>query len=291
MLPKSGLACLLLLSCLSVTQPAQSQVATEAGVTKVSTLETRFFAHPYNSEDLPHRVARLEKFIYGTESSDSLESRIGKLVLTTSSVASAAVVPLQQPHHAAQDAPQNLSHSLPNKLVSSHERSVSDQILSHTKYPRVTELEQEIFDKSFETDAVPTRIARLEDKVFGRVWATQTDLAIRVDRLSEYAFMSPKVEELERAEMQRVSYLRNVAYQPQATRKLVVHTVVDEIESMETLAFGKISASKPIAQRVDALEVTLFGATQSGKQQNITTRVALLFSKFNNSIGQNRAGV
>jgi hypothetical protein len=279
-LPKSGLACLFLLSSLSFAQAAHSQAATDGSAAKVTSLETKFFAHPYKAEGLSRRVSRLEKFVYGTESNETLESRIRKLTESTVVIPSSATVEhVTQRDNAA--------------AAAGKQTSTRHDVLDQTRYPRVSELEQEIFDKTFESDAIPTRIARLEDKVFGRVWATQTDLAVRVDRLGEYAFMSPKVEELERAELQRVSYLQNVAYQqPQPVKRFVVHTVVDEIESMETLTYGKISASKPIAQRVDALEVTLLGATQSGKQQNITSRVALLFSRFNNAApGQIRSGV
>lgn len=240
-------------------------------------MEKKIFAHPYNSEILPHRVARLERFVYGSESSDPLQLRINRLISHTTA------------SPAQKSAPMPVSSANRGYVA-----DVSDSTFqnSQAKYPRVTDLEQQLLDRTFATDGVLTRVERLEAKVFGRVWTQQTDLALRVDRLGEYAYMNPQVEQLEQAELRRVSMLqttvRNVVHQPQLKR--VTITVVDEIESLETITFGKISASKPLGQRVDALEVTICGSAQTGKQQNLTTRVALLLSKVNSSL-PNRSGV
>ncbi len=280
MLPKSGLACLFLLTCLGTSTPALSQTGSDAGVTRIASMETKIFAHPYNSEILPHRVARLERFVYGNESSDPLQIRISRL---TSHVAA-----YPEPSTAHTPAPMLACTSASKSASPSAHTPVS----TSAKYPRVTELEQQLLEKTFETDGVLTRVERLEAKVFGRVWTQQTDLALRVDRLGEYAYMNPEVEQLEQAELLRVSMLRDVVATVvhHSQPKRVMLSVVDEIESLETMTFGKISASKPLGQRVDALEVTLCGAAQTDKQQNLTTRVAFLLSKFNSSL-PNRLGV
>ncbi len=276
MLPKSGLACLFLLTCIGTTLPALSQAATEAGIARISKMETKIFAHPYNSEILPTRVARLERFVYGNESGEPLEMRIERLTshVKESSVPSSAADSIHASAHPAQ------------RVASSPARKAP------ANYPRVSEIEQQLLERTFETDSVLDRIERLESKVFGRVWTQQTDLALRVDRLGEYAYMNPEVELLEQAELRRVSMLRNAVRNVvhQAPPRRVMISVVDEIESLETMMFGKISASKPLAQRVDALEVTLCGAAQTDKQQNLTARVAVLLSKVNNSL-PNRLGV
>lgn len=279
MLPKSGLACLFLLSCIGTTSPAWSQAATEAGVARITKMEMKIFAHPYNSEVLPHRVARLERFVYGNESTEPLESRIGRL---TSHVAANSISVAPKPAAPAVAKPATLTSRVTPSAAVKHTAS----------YPRVSELEQQLLERTFETDSVLDRIERLESKVFGRVWTQQTDLALRVDRLGEYAYMNPEVELLEQAELRRVSMLRDVVRNVvhQAPPKKVMISVVDEIESLETMMFGKISASKPLGQRVDALELTLCGAAQTDKQQNLTARVATLLSKINNSL-PNRLGV
>lgn len=288
MLPKSVSACLFLLMCLGSTQPAHSQTVTQPGITRVTKLENRFFAHPYNSDTLPVRLSRLEKLIFGSENQAPLEMRLARL---SSGVLDVATIDATKPSIvAAKPVSVTTSPAIVTAGTPAAEPTVvAASPKSQSNYPRVTELEREIFERTYESDSILTRVARLEDKVFGRVWTTQANLAVRVDRLGEYAFLSPKVEELERAELQRVSYLREVAYQrPQAlpqsqlTRRTSTPTVVDEIESLETLAYGKIWAGKPISQRVDALEVTLCGSSQGDKQQTITTRVAFLLSKFSN---------
>lgn len=310
MLPKSVLACLFLCSVIGINQPVFSQAATDNGVRQVSSLETRFFAHPYSNEALPKRLDRLENFVYGTASTDPLQSRLDRLdnVAPASKVGASSSV-------AVAGAP-----AVSNSVLANRANAVADCAWSKTKYPRITELEQELLERTFESDAVPSRVARLEEHIFGRVWATQTDLAVRLDRLGEYAFMSPKVEELEKAELLRLSYLQNACYRPEQLRSPITRTqqvrfqptdqmssqsalpidyqptqtqlstarsesftVVDEIETLEKILFGKISASKPLGQRVDALEVSICGSTQSDKQQNITSRVAVLVAKFSNS--------
>jgi hypothetical protein len=332
MLPKSGLACLLAISCLSMISPLMAQSATENGVTKIASMEVKFFAHPYNSEKLATRVGRLERFVYGTESSnpsESLDERMGKLI---------GHVNTAMP--AAKPSAMNTMSAPP--IASRPAIASKPAVQTPAKYPRVTELEQEIFERNFESDAINSRIARLESKVFGRVWTQQTDLATRVDRLGEYAYVSPKVAELQRAELlrvrmlhdsssssahsarpdrsaehapsiafnvstvqtQRVSYSQPAAsarhglyaqtaafFQPITYREpQPIISVVDEIESLETMAFGKISASKPLGQRVDALEVSFCGAVRNDSQQNLTSRVALLLSKVNSCL-PNRLGV
>jgi hypothetical protein len=286
---------------------ALAQTATTTSVNKIAGLEVRIFAHPYSSEKLPQRVARLERFVYGQEDSSSLDERINRLTShlssSANSVCSAEMPMVQKP------VPQpNAAHTV-------------------TKYPRVTELERQILERSFESDQITTRLSRLESKVFGGV-CSQVDLAARVDRLADYAYVTPQVEELERAELCRVSNLRNTNYpinvnnvsnvsyphifrnpssvgnlrnvtSPQnisnlqyvsARPKQVFISIVDEIESLETMAFGKISASKPLAQRVYALEVSFCGAPQSDNEKNLTARVALLLSKVN-SASPGRLGV
>lgn len=284
MLPKSGLAWLFLLTCFGTTLPALSQAATDAGVTRIAAMETKIFAHPYNSDVLPQRVARLERFVYGNESIDPLETRICRLTSHVSANSSTKYACMSVP------TPASTSVSSPPRSESLSAKSSLQQ--SQAKYPRITELEQQLLEKTFETDAVLPRVERLEAKVFGRVWTHQADLALRLDRLGEYAYMNPEVERLEQAELMRVSMLRdmvrNVVHQ--SPPKRIVLSVVDEIESLETMTFGKISASKPLGQRVDALEVILCGAAQTDKQRNLTTRVAFLLSKVNSSL-PNRLGV
>ncbi|MBS1953202.1 MAG: hypothetical protein JST89_03395 [Cyanobacteria bacterium SZAS-4] len=289
MLPKSGLACLFLLTCIGTTLPALSQAATDAGIARISAMETKIFAHPYNSEILPARVARLERFVYGSESKEPLEMRIERLTshVKENSTANTNATPTS---HIAAKSTANQTQVAAVKPA--HQAAVN--------YPRVSEIEQQLLERTFESDSVLNRIERLEARVFGRVWTQQTDLALRVDRLGEYAYMNPEVEKLEQAELLRVSMLphvvrndvdqvRNVVYQAPAPKKVML-TVVDNIESLETMTFGKISASKPLSQRVDALEVILCGAAQTDKQQNLTARVALLLSKVNNAL-PNRLGV
>lgn len=272
MLPKSGLACLFLLSLLGVLAPAQATIATTYGESDISRIETKIFAHPYQSEALPKRMVRLERFVYGNEQNGALQERMNHLFGTLSS-------------KDLHDKPLVVAQNLEKKSIMApvNTAKVSQQ---NTKYPRVTEIEKQILDQSFEIDTVNSRLSRLEEKVFGRSWI-DGDLATRTDRLAEYAYMSPKVVELERQEFLRVSMLSRPSVRTIQAKRAV--SVVDEIESLETMAFGKISASKPLARRVDALEISFCGASRSDTQQDITARVAMLMSKV--GVTPNRLGV
>ncbi|HEY9677791.1 MAG TPA: hypothetical protein V6C76_07265 [Drouetiella sp.] len=274
MCPKSALACLILLSVIGSLNPMAAQGATAAGDVRIASLETKLFAHPYNNEKLPARVSRLERFVYGNEQTGALEPRMNQLMAQFSTKPELTF-----------DKPQVVAQAVKPAFTVEKPRAAT---ATKSNYPRVTELERELLDEqTFESEPVSARLSRLEGKVFGRSW-DQADLAVRTDRLAEYAYLTPRVQELQRAEALRVSMRGAAPIRPvQQARQT---TVVDEIESLEKLAFGKISASKPISQRVDALELSMNGATDADKQQNITSRVALLMSKANSFL-PNRLGV
>ena len=58
-------------------------------------------------------------------------------------------------------------------------------------YPRVTNLEQKLLGRAYETEPVGQRLTRLEEKAFGAQTTIQ-DLSERTDRLEEYAGVKPQ---------------------------------------------------------------------------------------------------
>jgi hypothetical protein len=61
--------------------------------------------------------------------------------------------------------------------------------LGYGSYPRVTELEQQFLGKTYESEPLPTRVARLETKKFGK--ASTGDLCDRIDKLDRFAQPKP----------------------------------------------------------------------------------------------------
>src|ERR1700722_3692728 len=63
----------------------------------------------------------------------------------------------------------------------------------HGKYPRVTQLEQDLLGQTYVNDPLPTRVSRLEMKQYGKV--STGDMCDRLDKLDEIvkpASLAPK---------------------------------------------------------------------------------------------------
>jgi hypothetical protein len=271
MIPKHGFACLLLLTAISVNAPVYA-VTANGNDTAIGGMETKLFSHSYSFEADQKRLGRLEKFVFGeTDGTGSVSERLNRLAesVQVKSVRSAPVNSGNSARVAAQLEPQKLTN------VSS--------------YPLVTELETRLLGKSYLGQSVVDRLCRLEIKVFGRA-SRSNDLAARVDilnaintsnadktRLNELAsFQSPTtVLDNYRRHINQIfqtGAVTQVKEQP--------NTVVDQIEYLESAAFGKKCFSKSLQKRVDALEEKYYGAMKVD-DKNLTYRVAQLLTLVN----------
>ncbi len=141
----------------AATTDAASSTSLSPASTSLSTLENRLFQLTYQTEDDQARLNRLEKFVFGSSQSGSVQERLSHLQSTLGS---------------GSGDWQNRGKTYPT--------------FDYGNYPRVSQLEQNMLGTTYVQDALPDRLARLEQKAFGKPF-TSADLSARVDRLDQYA--------------------------------------------------------------------------------------------------------
>ncbi len=211
----------------------------------LSLLEIKFFAHSYDT-DLLDRTARLERFMFGEENKETpLTERIAVLVKKID----------------------RASASLPPKRCVKEDsiKSPTCETIS-CKYPRVSNLEQRFLGGTFESQPLQPRLERLEVEAFGKP-SSLCDLAARVDAIEE--FHSPYSS----------SFPRSVISDHRPTKlenDKQIYSVVDQIESLELMMFGRTRPNKKLAERVNKLEKSLYGSGLPESNGDITMRVSQL---------------
>jgi DNA-binding NarL/FixJ family response regulator len=158
-------------------------------------------------------------------------------------------------------------------------------------------LELSLLGKSYFGEPIAKRLSRLELNEFGKV-CTSADLAARIDTLEANATSNAektKVNELVSYQSPKsiVHDYRNYVHglfqnDINAPQKEQINTVVDQIEYLESTAFGKIHHNKPLQKRVGALEERYYGAPNDD-DSSLTHRVAKLLSLVNS--GSTKSGI
>ena len=287
MIPRHSFACLLIVSCFSAIAPAlaltQLDTATDS---KLSAIETKIFAHAYANETDADRVARVERFVFGSSSDvGTLNERIARLANAVS-VKTVADVPYLPGKRA-------FSEWKPTAPVTG---TTNAQLARPTaSYPRVTQLEERLFGESYAAEPITKRLDRLEIREFGSL-SKSNDLAVRVDTLVSFAVPEPPAY---------ANPARVVSYQPTSINPVAgnyktnmfglfrtepmhraqasqSYTVVDQIEFLENATFGKTRPNKTLQKRVNALEEKFYGAPKADSNKDISLRVAQLLSLVNN---------
>ncbi|MBU6455703.1 MAG: hypothetical protein KGS72_28290 [Cyanobacteria bacterium REEB67] len=271
MIPKHGFACLLLLMTLSFNAPVYAAVVS-GNDTAIGAMESKLFSHPYSLEADDKRLNRLEKFVFGEASASSPASeRLNRLT---------ACVALRNNHAKSINSP---------AFAPAMADLAPLNLLNVSSYPLITQLEMRMLGKSYLGETVTDRLCRLEIKEFGRA-SRSNDLAARVDTLNAITTSNAektRVNELANFQSPTTvveNYRRHVSqiFRTGATAqtKEQPNTVVDQIEYLESAAFGKKCFSKSLQKRVDALEEKYYGAMKVD-DKNLTYRVAQLLTLVN----------
>jgi hypothetical protein len=174
----------LILTAMAVLLISEAAPSWSAGSSAPSTsdvlskMEVRLLDHDYKSETEDQRLARLEKFVFGGPESGTEKERIDRL--------KAAIVPApsqtaSSPAAVSKNASKPAGKDSPVASVKPQPAASYDPS-DFGSYPRVAELEQQLFNKTFKSDPLPVRVARLETKEFGKT-SPNEDLCDRMDRL------------------------------------------------------------------------------------------------------------
>ena len=131
---------------------------------EISKIENNLYGFDYINDELKNRVARLEKTIYGKESTGDLSFRIKKLASDIS-------------------ADQIGLEINPSEDTFNEEDTIADNTVS---YPIVDEIERNLFGTTYQNRDFHTRIVTIERKLFGKIYDVD-DYSTRMDRIKTAA--------------------------------------------------------------------------------------------------------
>lgn len=132
----------------------------------LSALEQQLYGYPYYGHTDMERLDRLEQNIYGNTQEGTVEGRIERLKEDV--IQNRPQVP----------APQSASDPSKTPLDTT---PMAQPIVGESDYPTLSQLETDLFRKTYETEDITKRLDRIEQKIFGKV--VGGGLADRVDRL------------------------------------------------------------------------------------------------------------
>jgi hypothetical protein len=138
--------------------------ANSAQTAEISKIENDFYGFDYTNDELKKRVARLEKTIYGKESTGDLTARIKKLANDIC----AEQIGLEIP---------------PCEDTFLENETTADNTVS---YPVVDEIEKKLFGTTYPDRDFHTRIVTIERKLFGKIYDVD-DYSTRMDRIKTAA--------------------------------------------------------------------------------------------------------
>ena len=140
--------------------PIETYAASKTQAAEISKIETNLYGFDYINDELTTRVARLEKSIYGKESSGDITKRIKKLsgdILAES--IGLEITPVED--------------------TLAEQEQIADSTVS---YPIVDEIEQKIFNRTYKERDFHTRIVTIERKLFNKIYDVD-DYSTRMDRI------------------------------------------------------------------------------------------------------------
>jgi len=202
---------------------------------ELSQLEQQLFAQTYPSESPEDRVTRIETTVFGqSHANQPLDQRLQAL---------GQFVEAPSPQ---QQRPQPVAHIPP---------PVSP---SETSYPIVVAMEKQVFHQTYETEPLETRLARLEQKVFGH--PMQGSLADRSDHLEDVVLgHNPQDAYSQSGENNDIAY-SPAASSPQNSAD--AHNDVQQaLPNIENKVFHQTYPQDTVENRLSRLEQKLFNAT------------------------------
>ena len=134
--------------------------ATKVQNAEISKIETELYGFDYINDELKNRVSRLEKSIYGKESSGNLNSRIKQL---------------------SKDI---LAEQIGLEIEPTEDTFREDEVIadSNVNYPILDEIETKLFNQTYKNRDFHSRIVTIERKLFGKIYDVE-DYSTRMDRI------------------------------------------------------------------------------------------------------------
>ena len=130
----------------------------------LANIENSIFGFDYSKDSNQNRISRLEKTIYGKSSNGDINKRIQKLTGDISADVIGLEIPAERDTFLAEE----------------------EKADSSVNYPIVNEIEQRLFNRTFENRDFHTRIVTIEKKLFGKIYDVD-DYSTRMERIKSKA--------------------------------------------------------------------------------------------------------
>lgn len=132
----------------------------------VDEMENEVFKTVYKNEDIYKRLDRLEKQVFNRTTSDSLQERVDRLLISV------------KPAKQQRIADSYTADELDNYYSNSGLEQINDQSVPF----QLAALEQDLLRNSFDRDNISSRLSRLEQKLFKRTFTSDSDIS-RLQRI------------------------------------------------------------------------------------------------------------
>ena len=210
----------------------------------LSAFEQKLFARTFPNDSVDARLDRIERIVYGSQKSGTVEQRIFRLML---------------------DAP-NIGVVVPAPPLAPAENAAAPMYTAsdYGSYPTVTALEEQILGKANLGLPVQQRIADLEIKAFGQA-SNDPNMASRIDKLKAYVASKNSGE----------SYLASDA---PISSSVDDGSLIAQVGAMEQEVFGKTYTHDTLVSRLDRLDKTVFAGQSEQAFTPITQRINRLMA-------------
>ena len=274
--------CLLCL-LLSGWMPLASAINTPSTGTDLSTLEKRLFVEEYPSQTTDQRLARLEKFVFGSTRTGSDSERLTSLLLAVPDLSqtadaddASAPAPAASASPATNSAP---AASIPESNTAQQDPAAINpspnqgDLASIDYYPTVTALEEKILGHNDRTASLSNRLSALETKAFGKPGDSGKDFATRVDRLKRYVANKYGSDDYLSSPEPAVSARSNVPIDSL--------NVSSQITMLEKSVFAKTYVRDGIISRLDRLEKAVYPQQPVESFSSVPDRIRRLMNTLN----------
>lgn len=248
-------------------------------LSNVSIVEKDIFGVEYKDENISQRIERIEKHLYGKTNSGTPTQRLNK-ISETSGISFAPKKTQEEKRIAQAD-------------FEKEDNSVS--------YPVIDIMEDKVFNKTFQGENVYKRVARLEEKAFGKSsegeLSERTDklkaklLAVKQDKITYDNNFKPNNIPKQKAyqQSQRYSYQSSSlppfsGYPTGAAAGMNSYSESDfeyALSAAENMILGKPSTSTSVTDRLNKLENKIFKKTFTGDKVARLERVVSAASAKN----------
>lgn len=225
-------------SASNTATPAASSMSTEQAL---EILENQSFGYNYAGDPHPQRLARLENLYFGSSASVSTPEkerikRLAQFIINTNPDTTVAQAPKPATHSA---------HGGP-----------AAPLTGESRYPTVEAMEKQVFQKTFENEALEPRLARLETRVWGS--PQQGALADRSDRLEATIKPFGTSPPAQQASTPEDSY-----YDASQTGRAPASDaeVAGQLNVIEQRYFNRTFTQEPLDTRLGRVEVMVFQST------------------------------